>query len=366
MIDRVQSDSITCARVLCIFSVMFVHVYSGYPHPWPVFGAFEGRDVLFHFFTDVLGRSSVPLLTIISGWLLARQNGQGYPALLRIKLKTLVVPMILWSAALLVLIALHAAVTGRNTGLPGTALGWVNAVASITQAPVNGPLAFLRDLFVVFLISPVLLPLVRRLGIWLLLVLFCGTELFPSSPFLLRSQILLFFSIGVYLSNIDVVRIRYPVVVGAFAFVMLTFAYDLARLSEGLPAAGYFGKASLFRISVAILIWSVCGAIARVPIRWVQRLEPYCFMAFCSHVLTFEVLSVPGRMVFGRADSPAYPIYFLLQPVLAFVAAIALTELLSVISPTTLRILNANRLPRTLLRQQGLPWRRRAPQMERR
>ncbi len=274
--------------------------------------------------------------------------------MLGVKLKTLILPMILWSAVLVCLIAVYSLLTGRDQGLPGTAVGWVNALVGITQPPINVPLAFLRDLFVVFLISPVLLPLIRRFGIWLLLVLFCGVELFPTSPVRLRTQILLFFSMGVYLSTIDVIRIRLPVVIAAFVFIAVNFVYDLYCLSQRVPAVGYFGKANLFRICMAILIWSVCGMIARSSIRWVQRLEPYCFIAFCSHVLTFEVLSVPGRAIFGRAESAYYPIYFLLQPVLAFVAAIAITELLGIASPGTLRVLNADKLPGTFLRQRIL------------
>src|SRR3546814_4291348 len=65
-----RDPAIDIARLICIFCVVYVHGGTG--HPMEITRALPFRDsYAYWILVEGLGRSSVPLLSIISGWLVA-------------------------------------------------------------------------------------------------------------------------------------------------------------------------------------------------------------------------------------------------------------------------------------------------------
>lgn len=94
------TQAIEAARIACILSMSYVHL-----HFFPLEGtdslAFRVRDALL---VDLLGRSSVPLLSAISGFLIVSSLARKpYMAFVRGKAASLLLPMVLWNGIALAL-----------------------------------------------------------------------------------------------------------------------------------------------------------------------------------------------------------------------------------------------------------------------
>jgi surface polysaccharide O-acyltransferase-like enzyme len=348
------SEGIRITRVLCIFFVMFVHV-------WPGTGQFDasrgvsGWDLTYHVFTDILGRSSVPLLTIVSGWLVAR-TFRGWRELVSSRVRSLLVPLALWNAIMVAALLAYSQVGDAGWAQPQTALGWLNAVMALTAEPATVPLAFLRDLFVCVLLAPLILKALETRKPYMagaVMAVALGWFLIAGPTWLLlRPMILVLFTLGIILATFrfDVGRsIVSPLWLGVAALVIgATFAVDIATLSGSQPVQGL--AADLMdlgrRVAVAYTFWTVAVTLAgsRLGAK-LSGLEPYIFFVFCSHVLVMKAMIPIGREVFGGYYSPLYPAYFFLQPVLSLVIGVAACWTLARAAPAILKPLNAGKLP---------------------
>ena len=89
------SDTIRLARVLCILLLVYAHAQPyqpGTPEDW------LSPMGLIHYLRQLLGHTSVPLLSLVSGYLLARLlDTRAYTEELGRKGFSLIVPLLLWN-----------------------------------------------------------------------------------------------------------------------------------------------------------------------------------------------------------------------------------------------------------------------------
>lgn len=276
------SDTIRVCRVLCIVPVAYVHVSLG--GDVTPFGA-ALRGVL----RDLLGRSSVLLLSIVSGLLMVRVFAtRGYAAGVWGRVEGLLVPMVAWNVLAIGLSVL----LGRAVSSEG-----INALLAITDHSATRPLTFLRDLFVVSLLTPLLAVGIRRAGLWLLVPLALVGGFVSTKPILAHSQILSYFAIGVGFGVLRLERLR---IVQWGARVAPWLLLVLAVLSAARP----------FVDALAVMDRSVFDAMVRRPVcaasfwvlstravRWdgfrrlvVRWLEPAIFAMFLSHSIVLQFL----------------------------------------------------------------------------
>jgi hypothetical protein len=310
------SDSIKVSRVLCITLMIFVHLWPG------VSVVIESRSSVFSFYFycllfDELSRSSVPLLSIISGVLFAYNLDEGESSLLiKKKFKTLIVPMILWSAIAVLSAIVKAKVgTVEEDYLNASFMEWVNRLFSITSAPQNLPLAFLRDIFV----AACIFVIINKIDKYNKILAFglAGILVFAIFAYdtyiILRPQIFLFFFIGyiIYSYRLNVLR-------PAWVFVILFSIIDL------VIRHGRFGfdlsidaPADIFhRISVALLLWRVALSISERADslkRLIVRLEPMIFIVFCSHALSIAFFWFLFELMKINESSRFFDLFFFAQ-----------------------------------------------------
>ena len=340
--------AIVAVRVIAIFFMMYVHAWAGdVRHPDDAFtgpfGVFAGIVV------DVMGRTSVPLLTIISGYLLYTMSSarKDYAALIAGKFRTLLVPMWLWNGLLLIMV--WASVQFRGAPVPEFVVqaGPLNAILGLTDNPATLPLTFLRDMFVCALLSPVLVWLVRR-ALWPTLFAGLMFAIFkPEQVVILRHQLLLFYIVGLAFA----IHWRVPLkpkfgLPGLFA---LLFVAGWFVVWDG-PLAGHIDWYEPFRqifangarLGVAWLMWHIClRAQETSAYPFLATIEPVIFIAFCSHFLLFRMIGAVAP------DSPALmPLVFLVQPPVAIAVAFGIVILLGRVWPWLLRLLNGGRIPK--------------------
>lgn len=337
--------SVVVARGLAIFFMMYVHAWVGNaPDPDRAFtGPFA---TVVHFLVDVMGRSSVPLLTIISAYLIvtvsySRKNWQ---EVVTDKFRTLLVPMWLWNGLFLLLIG--AAMLVLNAPRPAyLEPGQIhNAIFALTENPVLLPLAFLRDMFVCALLSPLLIALMRRAP-WPTLVLGCLFAIVnPDQPILLRPQLLLFYLVGLGFAlhwKVPLTPRPWMAITGAIVLVAsMLIGSQIAHPAFGSPDIWRECAGNLGRFGVALLFWTACLYIQRSPAYPAfARVETIIFIAFCSHFILFRAM---GMVL--NPETPLLPLIFLIQPVIAIAAAFALSWLLERVAPWLLILLNGGRI----------------------
>lgn len=318
---------IRAARVLCIFFVMFVHVYSGYElgeestRPYPLFHA------VYILLIDVLGRGSVPLLTIISGYLVVQTYERlRYPALLRKKAGTLVAPLLLWNILFLLLTFAYEFAHGDSARLPDPGVrSYLDALLAFSAPAINTPISFLRDIFVLMLFTPLLYAAISRAPIVTLSVLLTIAVFDLYAPLVLRPQMPMFFALGLYLrrrglEGID--RFGWAFVIGAASAYVVRKAH-FTQAEEVDRLLHY-----TIRFCLAGAFWAVTGPLVTSRLgRFVDRLEPSIFVTFCSHFITFKLLAALLGPMFGKYGDPLYPIFFFIQVPIGLGVAFVLVAL---------------------------------------
>lgn len=298
-----------------------------YVHPGPSFGQFDDGvgAILQSILSDTLGRGSVPLLSIISGYLAVRSlAAKTLGNFWQKKFLALMMPVFIWSCLFGVVYALLAFATNDPAFFadqvcrPNCVLGILNATLGVNAQPLDTPLYLLRELFIASLLLPLIyLPVARwkpelLLALSLLLfffypVVFSALDLDRTGwqP-LGRLSVQAAYAFGVYLavgvSEADLYRwsdtLASPaVLVCAGALVVTTGAIAGKYIVVGEGWGFQIGQSK--RALLVILFWgvSIRMACSRLAGRF-DALSTLTFLAYCSHY--------PLNFIFGYTVGAAY------------------------------------------------------------
>src|SRR5690606_28736215 len=193
-----QSDAISIARVLCILGVVYVHAWTGLSGADLEQLRGTSQESLRWVLMEIFGHSAVPLLGLISGWLVSGSSRtRDWGSHVGRKMQTILLPMLTWNALGILLVSGAAFLFHMLAPVPHSAEWIVQELFIVSRNPdINVQMPFLRDLFLCMLAAPLLV----RLPGWLLMTvagiaLACQiTGLGP--PVLMRPSILFFFVIG--------------------------------------------------------------------------------------------------------------------------------------------------------------------------
>lgn len=345
------SDSIRVARVIGILGLVMIHV-----PPWRVdLGdpprTIEAFDLFFLYCQELFGRASVPLLSVISGYLMVQQHGAMNAATrLRKKARSLLIPLIGWN---LIAVLLTMLLTRHP---PYASFGdWANGLLAISAEPAIHPLYFLRDIFLCALFFPLIRLAIDRAPVATLTLVAVLSLAGWTYPLFVGSGPLLFFTAGVAialgkLSADPDPRQKRLLMVAALLAPGFTTAVMVEMLVE--PAGADWLKLAF---TIGLFVERICGAwfvwiVARWALRqrWnplIQAIEPYIFIIFCSHVLwlalAWHLLEAAGVSY----DHPLYPLFFVTAPLQALLAGLAAATILRRISPALLGLLCGGRVP---------------------
>ncbi|HET8613005.1 MAG TPA: acyltransferase [Sphingomonas sp.] len=351
--------AIGVVRVLAILGIVYVHAWTGRSaeHLNALSGTPQG--LLRWALIELLGRSAVPLLGAISGFLVAPSIARrGYRGFIGTKARTILAPMLLWNVIAMTLVGAFAT-WGRLKGPvpsgPMEALDWLGCITG--PNPINVQIAFLRDLFLCMAAA----PLLTRTGdrrLWAVWALAVAWSVAPAVfPLMLRPPILVFFVSGMLARRYGLPEriANWPLLAACAPFLLLVPVK--IGMSAGAQAWGQTHPhlANLidlpFRFAAALALWRIAIALApRGAGKAILRAEPYAFLLFCAH-LTFIWLFGPLIGLWtGKLGAPLYPAFLLLQPLLVLPATIALGRTLQALSPRLAGLLSGGRLATPLPR----------------
>lgn len=349
------SAAIAIARLVGILGVVYVHAWTGRTAEGLTDMALTEQGILRTVVIELFGRSAVPLLGMISGWLVVSSaTRRRYGEFVRGKARTILVPMVLWNAIGVALVCSFAWFGQLRAPIP-TSVGWVlNELVPLAHpGDISVQMPFLRDLFVCMLLAPLLvrLPLSALAGIALLVVAWSVAML--QLFVLLRPQILFFFIAGMVARRLGLAeRIAgWPALVCALPYALL-FAPAFWFATQGTPFLDAHPHRMaafdmVFRLASGLLFWRTAWALAGSA--WSDRLvhlERYGFLAFCDHLVLLWLVGPVIGLLTGPLGGSLYPLYLIAQPLLVLGATILLGRSLVTLSRPAAAMLSGGRLTR--------------------
>ena len=283
-----------------------------------------------------LGRASVPLLSVISGILFV-QSFVRRPAtsILKAKVKTLIVPMVVWSVPMLALVLAESTLTGKPTLPLDNALDWINSLFALTSSPANIPLHFLRDVFLMAIYGCAILTVYRKskvagtiLGVAIFLI-----EQIPGGFLLFRNQIATMYIFGLFLALLGHANWKpgWLLVTLLVGVMMAANTFDILETS---PANNFFFRVSerVPRIAMSFLMWRIAYEIAVRP-NCLRELclgiEPHIFTIFCAHAILAACVGGAAQIFGVREDATYYPVIFIGQIIMFVVVGSILSRMLT-------------------------------------
>ena len=249
------------------------------------------------FFCEIVPHVAVPLFMLFSGMLFFRKGmptSEEYGRQLLKRVRTLLVPYLLWSTISFVVMACRGEVTFTFLhwlqGLWDTSLWTGRFAIDIPGYPVNMPLWFIRDLMVLVLLAyPIGLLLVKTRG-WALLLLavwwFPGHEKF----FGFGADSLFYFFAGAWISlkNVDILgwlrKVREP----SYVFAAVMLAVDTVITFRLWDQTGELGfrwiPFNVFVISMMAAVLNIASSLVdRGRDTGLRRLAGTTFFLYAAH-----------------------------------------------------------------------------------
>lgn len=346
-----RSDAISIARVICILGVVYVHAWTG--RNGVELDALRGtpQEVFRWILMEAMGRSAVPLLGLISGWLVAGSaRTRNWASHMERKTRTIAVPMILWNIIAIGFVSGAALCFSLQAPTPQSWEWVAQEVFILSRNPdINVQMPFLRDLFLCMVAAPLLVRLPSVALLFLAAVAGACHILDLGPPLLMRASILFFFLIGIIAQRTAMAdRVAaLPFWVAALPFAMLMPLRLLVALHMGRTLNHDLVQTIdlVARVAAALFFWRLSWWLASRPLGGaLLRVEPYAFFIFCAHLIFIWLAGPLVGALTGPLGSPLYPLYLLLQPLLILIPVIAVATLLQRTMPAVANLLSGGRL----------------------
>lgn len=324
-LDSHIAQRIAVLRPLLIFGIVFVHVPGQLDRP-SMMGS-TWFDYVTGFFQLGLFRGTVPMLSLIAGFLLFRAGLDLVPAkLYRKKFNTIAVPFLVFN----VLLALLGAAIQYHTGfvymrnLVGVeARDWVNALFGIKAVPFNYPLYFLRDLIVLIALAPLFGWFLRRrpiVGLLAVALVFgCGFD-----GFLLRrdsSAVVFYLGGWLALAGRDLRAADRLALPALLLLCLLCAAPMVFRIDDN----------TFLVYTAPFLIWPAVSLLQGGAVwDWALRMSKYSFFVFVGHAPLLELVYLGHRTLLPGLP---YEAFWFAGPVLTIATLVALYRILMRVAP---------------------------------
>jgi succinoglycan biosynthesis protein ExoH len=284
------------------------------------------------FFQNALFRTTVPVLTAISGYLVFHSGLDRLPGKLAAKkARSLLVPFLIFNVPLVFIVFVAELATGLHTNYqltPFSADVWLDALFGIVHSPVNYPLNFLRDMIVLMALAPAMGWLIRRaptIGFALVCLVFLENL---DGILVLRNLMPVLFYVGgvaaCYRWNLRALdRLAVPC---AIAFLLLCASIVWFRIAN----------TTTLRLVSPLLVWPASSMLLGTRVgNWCMRLNKYSFLLFVAHA----PILFGTWLVYQHAGSGIpYPLYWVGAPVLTTLVLIAAYHVAARLAPDLLSI----------------------------
>ncbi len=374
---NVQSAAIDLLRFPLAVLVVIDHAC-----PWtvaipeasfPLLSATGLLNVFFILCSNVIGNLAVPCFFLISGFLFFRSmpgfDFRAWRARMKRRILHRMVPYMLWNLLPFAFCLLYGVLGFLRSGLPdsipedlrhadlyrilwewGTWGGSVHNIFGIpicNSGPYNAPLWFMRDLFVMMFLSPVIYLIVRYLRLWGLALIFLCMDLHlsPDVPGL-SAYAAFYFGAGAWFAV-------HKQSILAYALRMRSVLYT--AIGPLLIGAVYFNCETtpegiwiypLFQLAGVFILFIIAARAVRKGFRPVRTLVSASFFVYAFHAVglfpyrgsNLAIISRSLAGIFGYSPAGVF-ITYILSVILTVGICLGLYALLRRYLPRTARIL---------------------------
>jgi len=360
--DQTTSDLIRALRLIMIMGLILVH-FGNFPGETlsPFTGVVEPENFLassFNSFFTYFFLSSVPVLSMISGYLFCYRGKPDFIASFKRKSQTLVAPSLFWTSMWFLFAYALFLASGYSDKIDFYAdvfnelsiLDFFNAIIGITDSPLAMQFWFIHDLALSILISPIIYPIIKRLSILPLIMLFTLWLFEWKPPIFFNLKVLTFFIVGIYLA-VHKTPISLPEPNSIFLiFIPISIILTLIRIYTPI----YFDGSMPYETMIELLL-RITGSIAAVMItiqlnvltpkvyRWCVNHSGYSFFLYAAHypLVTYvkKALDMTG---FFNGEGGMITLW-IITTVLTVSVILLLAEAMNKLTPKVYYFLNGQR-----------------------
>lgn len=321
---KLQSSTIDLLRFPLAIMVMFIHMNPSVINLIDAdFSLLSGRGILNVteiLLSHVLTTIAVPTFYLISGFLFfvnfQEWSWAGYKKKMRSRVKTLLIPYILWNAVpfLLLAISMLAGVFLERYSMDAlqaylsnswhifydysvwgtTRINWLGDYLRMT-GPFDLPLWFLRDLIVVTILTPVIYYAIKKLKTILILVLFIAyiSRIWTLLPGFHITAVF-YFTLGSYfaLNKMNIIEFtdKYKLIILPICIMLLivTTVFDGVNTVIGQNIYPLYVCTGVFS---AFYLASKC--ITKCGIKPNKLLVSSCFFIYAFHGVSLPIIGTP-------------------------------------------------------------------------
>lgn len=356
---------------LAMFLLVFVHGYNlnvSYLRPWTTPNEPMNFTTFFEYFlANGIFRFRIPMLFIISGYLYGLHDQKPYKERVKKRLRTLLLPYLIWSGIAIILTYLLESLPGglkvvANAGIvqiDDTRMvlheyRWYEIGGRWLLKPIPYQLWFIRVLLIYNIAYPVILrwlqkPISRRIFFSIAGLMWLGSV----NLFFVEGEGLLFFSLGIWLQK-SAFSIETPAKwlnprIWGFVFVFV------AALKTYLAFEGqaFLGNALFPILTVMYKLVVASGLIAcwygldswvrgLYHRNWFRWLSAFAFIIYAMHVPIVDYLTHPAIDFFSFTSSPRLW-GFICLPIFVIAMAVTSGAILRKLSPNLYSILTGGR-----------------------
>ena len=337
LINKEVGKRIAMLRFLMIFGIIMLHT-----PPHVDINNLQGSAfyTIIAFFQSAVFRSTVPLLTFISGYLLFSSGADlNVKKLLQKKGMTLGVPFLVFNLGLLAIVYLlqqraHAAVMYEIYLPKANAVQWVNAALGVTASPINYPLYFLRDMCVIILISPAMGMFLRQSPMVGLVLLFTFFMYNVDGDFVLRNNMPINFYLGglIAIWKVDSQRLDRHAKLFLGVFIGACGAMVLFKVRN----TNYLGFVA------PVLIWPAASLIVNTRFgTWAAKMGQYSFFMFIAHA---PLVAISWKMLPAHPNEITLVIYWVAAPVLITTLLVNISRMAMYLAPKSFALITGARV----------------------
>ena len=327
-------------------------------------------EFLMRLFTITLAGIAVPVFYVISGYLLFNKSGDNYSLdiyyhQVKKRIGSLVIPYLLWNLIVYLLLYVLAPFVKVTMGTAEPSLMqdsyhkfW--AIFNITGVPPDGPLYFIRNLFILVLFSPAIYFLLKQFKIvfvFSIAVLWLFVDIPTDNPLYSYLKALPFFTVGAF------VGIKKPplkwlyknskLIISSFVFcIIIDSLFALGIIDNGIIQTfnnvGYYNEINQFsfRLSnyIGVLAAFCLAEIISFRKRRYESLNSSVFFIYSFHVVVIAIcMLVGGFFVFPIDSVTTYLLVYLFITATCIIVSIILYYLCNRFIPRISLILSGNR-----------------------
>ncbi len=344
-IDQDVSKRIDVLRLILIFLIVLAHgarLLTGL-----VPGLESGTRFVISVFNDNVTHAAIPLFFIISGFLFLRKFDLSVPAYLtmcRKKLLSIFIPYLLFNLIWVLWLYFVGSIEMFGSRSFLIQEGILTELFGLGTVPVNYPLWFLRDLLIVFVVSPVFLvfykeaPLIGMIVMFLLWTACSGTGSFSfyGNAFA--------FYVGGLLSRYDINlknsgfldKYVYP------AFVIFT-TIMIFHERLGIAASSYYFLFKCNMLVGVLFFW----CLSRYPFiknnRFLHIGATYSFFIYLTHEPTLSITQTTILSRFQPGGTVTQVVYFFATAVVTMIFLGGVGAILSRIVPGVYAVATGSR-----------------------